>query len=65
MLRAKSVSSQHNVRGLRQLYDTVESNMRNLTYVGVKPEDYGASLSSVLNKLPAELKLIVSCELDW
>ena len=38
--------------------------MHNLTYVGVKAEDNGALLSSVLmSKLPAELKLIVSREI--
>ena len=49
------------MKGLRRLYDTVESNVHNLVSVGVKSEAYGALLSSVLmSKLPAELKLIVS-----
>lgn len=61
LLRIDTVSSQHDVKGLRRLYDTVESNVRNLTSVGVKSEAYGALLSSVLmSKLLAELKLIVS-----
>lgn len=53
LLRIDPVSSQHDVKGLRRLYDTVESNVRNLTSVGVKSEAYGALLSSVLmSKLP-------------
>lgn len=66
LLRIDAVSSQ---QGLRRLYDTVEANVRNLMSVGVKAEAYGALLSSVLmNKLPAELKLIVSRQIgeeEW
>ena len=61
LLPMDAVSSQHDVKGLRRLYDTIESNVRNLTSVGVKSEAYGALLSSVLmSKLPPELRLIVS-----
>lgn len=64
LLRVDVVASQHDVKGLRRLYDTVESNVRNLKSVGVKSENYGALLSSVLmSKLPSELKLIVSREI--
>ena len=56
-----NVSSQHDVRGLRQLYDVIESNVRSLKSLGVKAESYGSLLSSVLmTKLPSELRLIVS-----
>ena len=60
LLHMDAVSSQHDVKGRRRLYDTIESNVRNLTSVGVKSEAYGALLSSVLmSKLPPELRLIV------
>ena len=60
LLRIDVVLSQHDVKGLRRLYDTVESNMHNLMSVRVKSEAYGTLLSSVLmSKLPTELKLIV------
>jgi len=61
LLNTDIVTSDHNVRGLRRLYDNVESHMRSLKALGVNPDAYGTMLSSVLlNKLPPELRLIVS-----
>ena len=55
------VTSQHNLKGLRHLYDTVESQVRSLKALGVSANSYGSILSSVfVNKLPGELRLIVS-----
>lgn len=49
------------MRGLRRLYDDVESHIRSLKSLGVAPDSYDALLSPVLlNKLPPELRLIVS-----
>ena len=58
------VTSNYNVRGLRQLYDTVESHVRGLQSLGVSSDSYG----SLLSLLPQELKLIICRELgsgDW
>lgn len=61
LLSIDRVSSQHDVKGLRQLYDTIESNVRSLKSLDVKAESYGSLLSSVLmNKLPPELRLVAS-----
>ena len=61
MLNAEGVSSQHDVRGLRRLYDVIESNVRSLKSLDVKAESYGSLLSSLLmNKLPPELRLVAS-----
>ena len=61
LLNADGVTSPHDVKGLRRLYDTIESNVRSLNSLGVKAESYGSLLSSVvINKLPSELRLIVS-----
>ena len=61
MLNADGVSSQHDVRGLRRLYDVIESNVRSLKSLDVKAESYGSLLSSVLmSKLPPELRLVAS-----
>ena len=69
LLNLEAVSSQHNLRGLRQLFDVVESNVRGLRALGVPASSYGGLLSSILvSKLPTELRLIVSRELnesDW
>ena len=61
LLNINPVTSQHNLKGLRHLYDTVESQVRSLNALGVSADTYGSILSSVfVNKLPKELRLIVS-----
>ncbi len=61
LLYVEPVTSQHNLKGLRHLCDLVESQVRSLKSLGVASESYGSLLSSVLlNKLPQELRLIVS-----
>ena len=69
MLNVEPVISQHNLKSLRHLYDIVESHVRSLKALGVSPESYGSLLASVLlNKLPQELRLIVSRKItdgDW
>lgn len=61
LLNIDGVSSQHDVKGLRHLYDAIESNVRSLQSLDVRAESYGPLLSSVLmNKLPLELRLIAS-----
>ena len=59
LLSIDAVTSQHDVRGLRHLYNINEVNVRSLDSLGIKAESYGSLLSSVLmNKLPSELRLI-------
>ena len=54
LLGIEAMTSEQNVKGLRRLHNDVE-------FLGVAPESYGALLSPVLlNKLPPELRLIVS-----
>ena len=69
LLNVEPVTSSYNLRGLRQLYDTIESHVRGLQSLGVSSDSYGSLLSSVLlSKLPQELRLILSRELgsdDW
>ena len=61
LLNVDGVSSQHDVKGLRHLYDVIESNVRSLKSLDVKAESYSSLLSSVLmNKLPSELRLTAS-----
>ena len=61
LLNIDPVTSQHNLKGLRHLYDTVESQVCSLNALGVSADIYGSILSSVfVNKLPKELRLIVS-----
>ena len=61
LLNLEAVTSQYNLKGIRHLYDVVESQVRGLKSLGVSAESYGSLLTSVLmNKLPQELRLIVS-----
>lgn len=69
LLNVDPVTSQYNLKGLHRLYDVVESQVRSLKSLGVSSDSYGNLLSSVLlNKLPQELRLIVSRKIgdvDW
>ena len=69
LMNVESVSSHGNVKGLRRLYDLIESNVRSLKSLGVPADSYGSLLASVLmNKLPNELQLIICRkigEADW
>ena len=65
LLNVEVVTSQHNLKGLRHLYDLIESHIRSLKSLGVSPDSYGTLLSSVLlNKLPSEIRLLVSRKVD-
>ncbi len=58
------VSSHLDIEGLCKLHDSVEVHIRGLRALGVRPESYGGLLTSVLvNKLPSEIRLIVSREI--
>ena len=69
LLNVEAVASQHDLKGLRHLYDLIESHVHALKSLGVSSDSYGALLSSVLlSKLPHELRLIVSRKTnddDW
>ena len=69
LLNLESVTSRYHVRSLRQVHDTVESNVRSLKSLRVSRESYGGLLSSILmNKLPQEFRLVITKEMgddDW
>ena len=61
LLNLAPVTGDHDIRGLRRLYNDVETNVCGLRALGVGHEAYGAMLTSVLlTKLPLELRLIVN-----
>lgn len=65
LLSLEPVTSQHKLRELRQLFDLVEAQVRGLKSLGVESASYGSLLTSVLlQKLPHELRLIVSREVE-
>ena len=64
LLNIAAVSSNHDVKGLRRLHDSVEAHVRGLRALGGPATAYGGILSLVLvNKLPPEIRLIVSHEM--
>ncbi len=61
LLHLEPVTSSYHLKGLRQLLDAVESNVRGLKALGVDASCYGGLLSSILmSRLPSDLRLIVS-----
>ena len=61
LLQVEAVVSSQNTRALRRLFDNISCHVRSLTSLGVESKSYGNLLCSVLlNKIPAELQLIVS-----
>ena len=63
LLSLPTVTSVYELRNLLELYDKVESHVRSLKSIGVAASSYGNLLASILmNKVPSDLCLIVSCE---
>lgn len=64
LLNLYAVPTHHDLKGLRRLYDAVEAHVRGLRALGVSSGSYGGLLSSILmNKLPPEIRLIISREM--
>ena len=65
LLHLEAVTSVHDLKELRQLFDAVESNVRGLKALGVSATSYGGLLSPILmSRLPSDLRLIISRELS-
>ena len=63
LLGVMAVPSHLDIKGLRKLHDTVEAHIRGLRALGVAAESYGDLFTLILmNKLPSEIRLIVSRE---
>ena len=64
LLNIAAVTSHHDVKALRKLFDSVEAHIRGLRALGISASAYGGMLPSVLiNKLPPEIRLIISREM--
>ena len=64
LLGVEVVTSDTNLKALRRLYDTIETQVRGLKAMGVESETYGGLLSSVvLGKIPQEIRLVISREM--
>ena len=66
IIELESVESISDVKDLRKLYDSIETEIRNLESLDMKHNEYGPLLVPLLiNKVPDELKLILSREKDF
>ena len=65
LLKLPVAPSLNDLRNLRQIYDTIESNVRDLQSLGIHADSYGNLLIPVMfSKLPEELCLIISRKFD-
>ena len=65
LVKIAAVASDSNLKRLRELYDKVEAHIRTLQAIGVESESYGKLLITLLmEKLPANLRLIISRSID-
>ena len=61
LLKLSMVSSVHETKKLRDLYDKIEINIRSLKTLGIDSESFGNLLVPVvMEKIPSELRLIIS-----
>ena len=61
LLKLPIVSSVHETKKLRDLYDKIEINIRSLKALGIDSESFGNLLVPVvMEKIPSELRLIIS-----
>jgi len=61
LITLPQVNSVGDIKGIRQLYDKTEINLRGLQNLGIESKQYGTLLIPILlNKLPQELRLIIS-----
>ena len=65
LLKLPQVSDINNTKGIRKLYDEIETNLRSLKSLGVKPDSFGCLLVPILlSKLPSLLNLHLSRKFD-
>ena len=65
LIKLPQVTDANNTKNLRQLYDEIETNLRSLKSLGVKPDSCGCLLVPILlSKLPNTLNLRLSRKFD-
>ena len=65
LIKLPQVVTDKQTKKIRQLYDQIETNLRSLRSLGVKPESYGCLLVPILiSKLPPTLNLHLSRKFD-
>ena len=65
LLNLDTINNPNNLKGMRNLCDNVESQVRCLNALGQEAKNYGAILVPIfMQKIPEELKLIISRKLE-
>ena len=67
LLKIKPVTRDRDVKGLRTLYDNIESQARSLESLGIDSKNYGALLAPVImEKIPHYIRLIINRKVkEW
>ena len=64
-MKMQPVTSIHDIKGIRTLYDKLEANLRALDTLGISSSAYGDLLIPILiKKIPEELRLIITRQFD-
>ena len=65
LLKVKPVTSERDVKGLRQLYDTIETETRSLESLGVESDQYGALLTTIImERIRHQIRLLINRQLE-
>ena len=65
LLKLNTVNNSNDIAKIRALYDQIETNIRSLDVLGIKPEQFGSLLVPViLTKIPSELQIIIRRKFD-
>ena len=65
ILKLPNISAADDTKGVRKVYDRLETHIRSLQALGIDSEQFGPLLVPVLlDRLPAELSLIISRQYD-
>ena len=65
LMKMQPVTSIHDIKGIRTLYDKLEANLRALDTLGISSSAYGDLLIPILiKKIPEELRLIITRQFD-
>ena len=65
LIKLPQAAAGNSTKGLRKLYDEIETNLRSLKSLGVMPSSFGCLLVPILlSKLPRKLNLHLSRKFD-
>ena len=65
LMKLQDIKSIGDTKGLRMLYDKIETHIRSLRALGIDSENYGCMLIPIIMaRMPTDLKLLITRQLD-